>query len=109
MYSAIEPHTDDLTLLFCQEAELLWNRERSSGNDTAMNLAAAVFLGLGYLGQGRDHSVLKYLAEATEMGTRMRFFGAQSKSSSDNLAELSINVAEAGEGYTAWGVFNWTV
>lgn len=109
MYSAVEPHTDELTPLFCQEAELLWNRERSHGNDTAMNLAAAVFLSLGYLGQGRDHAVLMYLAEATEMGTRMSFFGTQGQSSTDNLAGLNINVAEAGEGYTAWGVFNWTV
>lgn len=108
MYSAFEPHTDELTLLFCREAELLWNSERSHGNDTAMNLAAAVFLCLGYLGQGRDHSVLKYLAEATDMGTRMSFFGTH-QSSMDNLAGLNVNVAEAGEGYTAWSVFNWTV
>ncbi|KAG5932410.1 hypothetical protein E4U53_001348 [Claviceps sorghi] len=71
MYSAVEPKTDALATEFCVEAETLWAAERESGRDSILTLAAAQFLCMGYLGQGRDHAVLKYLAEATNMAGRM--------------------------------------
>ncbi|KAG5922428.1 hypothetical protein E4U42_005456 [Claviceps africana] len=79
MYTAIEPKTDALATEFCAEAEILWVAERESGRDSILTLAAAQFLCMGYLGQGRDHALLEYLAEATNMAGRMGLFrsGAQ--------------------------------
>lgn len=86
---------------FCEEAERLWDIERQNSCDSTLNMEAAVFLCLGYLGQGRDHAVLKYLAEVTGMGTRLGSFGVEGEQITDDV--LSSDV------YAAWGVFNWTV
>lgn len=88
-------------MLFCEEAERLWGIERENQSDSTLNMEAAVFLCLGYLGQGRDHSVLKYLAEVTGMGNRMGFFGTE--------GEQLMGDTQSSDIYVAWGVFNWTV
>lgn len=101
MYCAVEPQADEFALSFCAEAERLWNIERGNQHDSTLNMVAAVFLCLGYLGQGRDHSVLKYLAEVTGMGTRLQFFGIE--------GEQDLGDVPSSDVYAAWGVFNWTV
>lgn len=107
MFSAVEPETNEPTLPFCGEAETLWVEERRCGRDSTTNLAATVFLSLGYLGQGRDHSVLKYLAEATEMGCRMRLFGDKARMKTRDVQKDKNE--ESQEAFAAWGVFNWTM
>lgn len=101
MYCVLDPTAEELALLFCKEAEELWDAERKDQRDSTMTMAATVFLCLGYLGQGRDDSVLKYLAEVTQMGTRLGLFGVEDKDKAVHVQNVDV--------YTAWGVFNWTV
>lgn len=107
MYSAIEPQADELALPLCKEAERLWSAERLHSRDSTLNMAATVFLSLGYLGQGRDHAVLDYLAEVTEMGIRMKLFGVEGDDNKDQTKRGHNDQGAAT--YAAWGVFNWTV
>lgn len=109
MYSAIDHHTDELALQFCTEAERLWAIEQRKGNDTILNIAAIEFISLGYLGQGRDHSVLKYLSQAAQMGVRMRLFGIEPEDTTSTLTDGTTltDDAKSAHMYTAWGVFNW--
>lgn len=105
MYSAVDPDIDVHAAAFCTEAESIWKTERE--HDALLNLAAALFLGLGYLGQGRDHAVLSYISQATEMAVRLGLFGVE-----DNLqAKVKVDkmTAEAASAYlhAAWGSFNW--
>jgi len=90
MYSAISDQADQLAIRFCAEAERLWQIEQENGTDSVLNLAAAEFLSLGYLGQGRDHSVLRYLKEAANMGSRMSLFavGDQDDQKSEDVRRL---------------------
>lgn len=109
MYSSIDPRTDALALHFCTEAELLWTAERNNNRDSLMNAAAAEFLCLGYLGQGRDHAILTYVAEVSEMGVRLGLFGVDDE---DGLKEASKSAGLGHEDtrarmYAAWGIFNW--
>ncbi|POR36619.1 N-terminal fungal transcription regulatory domain-containing protein [Tolypocladium paradoxum] len=104
MYSAIDPQTDALTAPFCAEAERLWEMER--GTNSTVNIAAAQFLSLGYLGQGRDHAVLKYLREACNMGIEMGLFGIEDGAAVASIAKLT-GEAKRAHMYAAWGVFNW--
>lgn len=69
-------------------------------------MAAAEFLSLGYLGQGRDHKMLVYLSEATDMGIRLGLFGVERRALPDEDSKLSAE-AKGARGYAAWGVFNW--
>lgn len=109
MYSAIDPKTDALATEFCAEAEILWTAERELGHDSALTLAAAVFLCMGYLGQGRDHAVLKYLAEATNMAGRMGLFSSEAQTGHRETRDfLDLTGApKAAYMYAAWGIFNW--
>lgn len=104
MYSAIDPHTNALTARFCAEAERLWEMER--GTNSTVNIAAAQFLSLGYLGQGRDHAVLRYLGEACTMGIEMGLFGVEDGVAAARTAGLTGEPKRA-HMYAAWGVFNW--
>lgn len=109
MYSSIDPHVGNLALEFCSEAEKLWRIERSNSRDTAMTLAAAEFLGLGYLGQGRDHALLSYISEASQMGQRMGLFGVEDVKDVGGNKDI-VKVAEdatRARMYAAWGTFNW--
>ncbi|PNY25245.1 N-terminal fungal transcription regulatory domain-containing protein [Tolypocladium capitatum] len=102
MYSAIDPQTDELTARFCAEAERCWEMER--GTNSTVNIAAAQFLSLGYLGQGRDHAVLQYLGAAYNMGIEMGLFDVEDGAPS--IAKLT-GEAKCAHMYAAWGVFNW--
>jgi hypothetical protein len=105
MYSAVDPGIDALAAYFCAEAETIWRTERES--DSLLNLASALFLGLGYLGQGRDHAVLSYTSQATKMATRLGLFGVDEHSrAKPSIDKLSKEAASAYM-YAAWGSFNW--
>ncbi|KAG6032767.1 hypothetical protein E4U41_007141 [Claviceps citrina] len=109
MYSAIDPQTDSLATEFCAEAEALWTAEREQGHDSTLTLAAAEFLSLGYLGQGRDHAVLRYLAEAAHMAGRMGLFNSQGQTDDQQTQSFAglTGAAKAAHMYAAWGIFNW--
>ncbi|KJZ68375.1 hypothetical protein HIM_12235 [Hirsutella minnesotensis 3608] len=106
MYSGIDPSTESLTTPLCAEAERHWNQEREDQRDTILNMAAAEFLSLGYLGQGIDHKMLVYVSEATEMGIRLGLFGVPTQGSVDINGALPVQ-ENAARAYAAWGVFNW--
>ncbi|RFU80368.1 n-terminal fungal transcription regulatory domain-containing [Trichoderma arundinaceum] len=105
MYSAVDPNTDAIAISFCTEAENLWETERKV--DSILNLAAAQFLSLGYLGQGRDHAILSYLSEATNMAVRLGLFSMEDNGHSQ--LEIGNMTAEAVSAHlhAAWGSFNW--
>lgn len=108
MYSAIDDSVDPLALKFCKEAESLWETAQNEGNDSINHIAAAELLSLGYLGHGRDHSVLKYSTEAARMGARMGLFGVIDQSQSAHKDDTSDTVEmQRPRSYAAWGVFNW--
>src|SRR5689334_6744047 len=75
MYTAIDRGAVQLAESFCKEAEKIWLDEKH--NDSVLNAASAQLLSLAYLGHGKDHYVLKYLAAALGMGTRMSMFGVE--------------------------------
>ncbi|KAL7908161.1 N-terminal fungal transcription regulatory domain-containing protein [Trichoderma velutinum] len=102
--SAQDPESGSLALRFCTEAESLWEHQRSY--DSILNLAAIQFLSLGYLGQGRDHVVLAYLNEASQMAVRMGFFGVGANHKQQQI-ELMPEPSKTAQLYAAWGSFNW--
>ena len=109
MYSSIEPDTDVLAMSFCTEAEKLWAIERNNERDSLMNVAAAEFLCLGYLGQGRDHAILAYVSEAADMGTRLGLFSIEAQDPEREMDNSfnTKNDATRARAHAAWGVFNW--
>nr|XP_036575264.1 Nitrogen assimilation transcription factor nit-4-like protein 1 [Colletotrichum truncatum]KAF6781808.1 Nitrogen assimilation transcription factor nit-4-like protein 1 [Colletotrichum truncatum] len=106
MYTAIDEGASELADQFCKEAERLWLTEQN--NDTILNTASAQLLSLAYLGHGKDHYVLKYLAAALGMGKRLFLFGVEPKEALTHLHPMSPEMQKA-VAYTAWGVFNWGV
>jgi hypothetical protein len=103
---------------FCAEAERLWKEEREEevSFDSVLNVAAAEFLCLGYLGQGRNHMVLTYLNEATSMGRRMGLFGGENSGLATDASVVETDTLDdANSGresrrarmFTAWGLFNF--
>ncbi|KAI9163631.1 N-terminal fungal transcription regulatory domain-containing protein [Paramyrothecium foliicola] len=107
MYCTVDPSVESLPLQFCEQAESMWKSVVDSpAADSALNLAALQFLSLGYLGQGRDHAVLRYLAQAIQMGERMGLFGVDDDRAADVLETMSADAARNFV-HAAWGVFNW--
>jgi hypothetical protein len=109
MYGYFDPRTEELVEDFGVEAERLWAMERTSATDSITNLAAAEFICLGYLGQGKDHALVEYVAQASAMGTRLGLFGVSEDD--DAIQETSTSQgpgkAERARMFAAWGVFNW--
>ncbi|KAK2593871.1 hypothetical protein QQS21_008421 [Conoideocrella luteorostrata] len=109
MYSAIDPQTDHIAIDFCTEAEGHLTAEYYKCDDSILVLAATEFLCLGYLGQGRDHAVLRYLTEAANMAGRMGLFSTEghvNEMKSRNYDDLT-GTAKTSHMYAAWGIFNW--
>lgn len=124
MYSGLDPKVRELSLQFCGEAERIWANGKAI--DSAANLAAMLFLSLGYLGHGRDHLVLSYLTQAIDMGQRMGLFESETGKSKRTSIDTSMNDGDEeddegdddddGDGdddddddnknYAAWGTFN---
>ncbi|KAM0507994.1 hypothetical protein ACHAP8_000199 [Fusarium lateritium] len=76
--------------------------------DSLLTLAATELLGLGYLGNGKDHYVLTYVSEVNSMGRRMGLFGVDSGVAVAKAKQVSPDMQSA-TSYTAWGTFNWIV
>lgn len=108
IYGYIDPDAEERALDFCTEAERLLAIERMQSRDSITTVVAIEFICLGYLGQGRDDAILKYISEASQMGTRLGLFGVPDGSTT----EVSDEVAPSDESsrarsYASWGVFNW--
>ncbi|KAK5990592.1 Nitrogen assimilation transcription factor nit-4-like protein [Cladobotryum mycophilum] len=106
MYTAIDHRADALANDFCDEAEELWRIER--GQPSILNMAAAQFLSLAYLGQGKDHAVLSYLVDAGNMGVQIGLFGVENHAFHHRFGKMTAE-ARCAYSHAAWGVFNWTV
>ena len=109
MYGYFDPKSEELAGDLCAEAERLWAIERTSATDSLTNLAAAEFICLGYLGQGKDHAIIQYITEASEMGTRLGQFGVSDDDAGvqeTGTSQGSSSVQRA-RMFAAWGVFNW--
>ncbi|PNP52481.1 hypothetical protein THARTR1_06949 [Trichoderma harzianum] len=104
MYSSLD--TEALTLVdaFCGEAETLWKSERLA--PSVLTMVAAQFLSFGYLVQGKDHAVLRYLSEAIKIGTQLKLFGVKPNVGDARWDNLTPEKAKA-TAYSTWGVFNW--
>jgi hypothetical protein len=105
MYATIDQEAQSFASLFRVEAESLWQVECKF--DTILNMASAQLLSLAYIGQGRDHAVLAYLDEASQMGTRLGLFGVEDAKKAG--LETLTPAAQRACRYTSWGVFNWVV
>ncbi|KAG8415723.1 hypothetical protein J3459_011850 [Metarhizium acridum] len=104
MNSVQDPDSAALSIQFCNEAERHWADQCEV--DSLLNIAAALFLSLGYLGQGRDHSVLYYIEAASNMAERMRLFELEVDPATGKIRWLLAHVTSAYQ-YAAWGTFNW--
>ncbi|KAF4452232.1 Nitrogen assimilation transcription factor nit-4 [Fusarium austroafricanum] len=106
MYSQIESSVQSFTQQFCEEAEKRWTLEKST--DSLLTLAATQLLGLGYLGDGKDHYVLTYVSEVNSMATRMGLFGVEQSIAVSKAKQVNDELQSA-TSYAAWGSFNWIV
>ena len=106
MYGHLRPEAGELATQFCAEAERLWAVERELQRDSYTSIAAAEFICLGYLGQGRDHAILAYIREASEMADRMGLFGSENHDLRRETKEATDNATKA-KMFAAWGIFNW--
>ncbi|KAK8073791.1 hypothetical protein PG994_004690 [Apiospora phragmitis] len=106
MYSAIDKEVNKHARLFCAEAERLWSEAKYT--DTLLNMAGAQLLSLVFIGHGKDHACLKYLAEAVSMGVRLKLFGRWDAIGEETQREMSVDDQSATQ-FAAWGIFNWSV
>ncbi|KHN96822.1 uncharacterized protein MAM_05378 [Metarhizium album ARSEF 1941] len=104
MNNANDPGSGVLAFQFCQAAERLWQEEKHV--DSLLNVAAVLFLSIGYLGHGRNHAVLSYLSNACHMAVRMRLFGVGHDLAQQAASTLSPEARRA-HTQAAWGAFNW--
>ncbi|KAK7937461.1 uncharacterized protein PG986_014329 [Apiospora aurea] len=107
MYSAIDQTVTKLAQSFCVEAEKLWPETKHAG--TCLNMAGAQLLSLAYMGHGKDHHCLEYLAEAVHMGTRLELF-VNINNNEKNRQRRSLSTQNlSAASFAAWGVFNWSI
>ncbi|KAF4976221.1 hypothetical protein FZEAL_7084 [Fusarium zealandicum] len=106
MYSGFNPAVKEYVPLFSDEAEKRWSDEK--GNDSLLNLAGTQLLGMAYLGDGKDHHILTYIAEANSMGKRMGLFGIEPAVATDMARQITPELQNP-TSYAAWGTFNWIV
>ena len=65
MYTAIDEEANEYAHKFCAEAERLWEGEK--GHDSRLNMIGAQLLSLAYMGHGKDHQVLVFLAASVQI------------------------------------------
>jgi hypothetical protein len=106
MYSGVDSSVQKYTPEFCKEAEKRWSLEKKT--DSLLTLAATELLGLGYLGNGKDHYVLTYVSEVNSMGSRLGLFGVEPSVAIAKAKQVSPGMQSA-TSYAAWGTFNWIV
>jgi hypothetical protein len=104
MYTAVDLAASQYTPLFEKEAEDLWAAEKH--NDCFLNIAASQLLSLAYLGHGKDHFVLKYVASMNRMGTRLGLLGLPVSDATKKLKWVTAELSGPAS-YAAWGAFNW--
>lgn len=106
MYTAVDPAASEYTQRFEKDAETLWAEEKS--NDSFLNMAASQLLSLAYLGHGKDHFVLKYVASMNSMGMRLGLLGLSSSAAAERLQWVTDDLIDSAS-YAAWGAFNWVM
>ncbi|KAH7376999.1 hypothetical protein B0T11DRAFT_25571 [Plectosphaerella cucumerina] len=106
MYTAVDLAASQYTALFEKEAEDLWAGEKH--NDCFLNIAASQLLSLAYLGHGKDHFVLKYVASMNRMGTRLGLLGLPNSDATEKLKWVTDELSGPAS-YAAWGAFNWII
>lgn len=106
MYSAIARGADAYTQPLCAEAERLWSVEKKS--DSFLNMVGAQMLSIAYMGNGKDHKVLGYLAEAIKMGMRLGLLGVDNETAVSKLATVPERMLHQ-YSFAAWGIFNWAM
>lgn len=104
MYSTIDPEAKGFVKQFRREIRALW--ANSPVKDSIINVQSAVFMSLGWIGQGKNHIVSDYLSTAVAMGTRLGLFGVAAKTAREKIRNLDPDDVVAAS-YTAWGVFNY--
>ncbi|RBR26517.1 uncharacterized protein FIESC28_00703 [Fusarium coffeatum] len=101
---------------YCSEilvsAVMYWGCQMYSGVDSIAQKYITQFstqlLGLGYLGNGKDHYVLTYVSEVNSMGTRLGLFGVEPSVAVERARKVGPEMQSA-TSYAAWGTFNWIV
>lgn len=106
MYTAIDIEANKYAHEFCTEAENLWAGEKD--HDSLLNMVGAQLLSIAYMGHGKDHDVLKFLAASVQMGERLGLFGADETAASHWTNQLPPNQKRR-VAFTAWGVFNYSM
>jgi hypothetical protein len=106
MYSGIDSAVQKYIPEFCEETEKRRSLEKTK--DSLLTLAAIELLGLGYMGNGKDHYVLTFVSEVNSMGRRLGLFGVEQSVAIENAKQVSPDMQSA-TSYAAWGTFNWIV
>ncbi|KAK7937547.1 uncharacterized protein PG986_014415 [Apiospora aurea] len=105
MYTAIDEDVDWYTDKLGDEAERLWEEEKE--HDLPLNVVSAQLLSLAFMGRGKGHKVLHFLAAAVQMGIRLGLFGVDDTTANRLVQNIPESLRDASS-FIAWGVFNWT-
>lgn len=106
MYSAFDKSAIQIAEVFCNTAEILWEKERN--NDSYLTMASSVILSLSLIGHGKDHAVHFYAQEALSMGKRLGLYDDQNLQNKNMKQKMSQDDMTA-RCHAAWGIFNWSV
>ncbi|KAK8072433.1 hypothetical protein PG996_005781 [Apiospora saccharicola] len=106
MYTATDQDANQYTDQFGVEAERLWDAEME--HDSPLDMVSAQLLSLAFMGRGKDHKVLHFLAAAVQIGTRLGLFGVDEDIAKQLLQTLPESLRSASS-FIAWGIFNWAV
>ena len=104
MYCTLDTEAHAFVDLFRQEALTRW--EEASKHDTVLNMASAVLLSLGCIGQGKDHVVSEYSSQASSMGLRLGLLAVESSVTKEKMNHMDSEELIMAS-YTAWGCFNY--
>lgn len=103
-YCYFEPEADILSLLFYDEAKLLWQREIKVPTLTAVS--ASQLLSIAATCHGNDTDAILFLKQGTTMGKTLGLFGVPEAGSAKQWLGDHIDWIQAAS-HTAWGVFSW--
>ena len=106
MYTATDQDANQYTDRFGAESERLWDAEKE--HDSPLDMVSAQLLSLAFMGRGKDHKVLHFLAAAVQIGTRLGLFGVDESIAKQLLQTLPESL-RSGWSFIAWGIFNWAV
>lgn len=106
MYTAIDAEANKYAHEFCTEAQRLWAQEKD--HDSPLNMVGAQLLSIAYMGHGKNHEVLKFLAASVQMGERLGLFGTDETVACRWTEQLPPYLKRQ-VAFTAWGVFNYSM